>query len=174
MKYVWIQAGVVAIQKGLSDWTIYIINYKYYLSLNNVESVNEIFEIGKQTLLEYADAVYTYNKEKNYSLFIRDICQYIKKSLPNSLTIAEIAKAHNFSESYLAHCFKKETGISIGKYIRNEKIKQAMDMISKGISFLEITYSLDFSSQSHFSRQFKKVTNMTPNEYRNLIRESNI
>ena len=56
----------------------------------------------------------------------------------------------------------------------NEKIKLAQDMITKEIPFLEITHRLGFSSQSHFSRQFKKLINMTPSEYKAFIRQSNV
>ena len=44
-KYIWVQTSAIATQKGLNDWTIYIINHKYYQALNNVKTTNEIFEI---------------------------------------------------------------------------------------------------------------------------------
>ena len=167
VKYAWTQASAVVTQNGLNDWTIYIINYKYYPFFENVTSTEEIFSICKQILLEYADALSIYNREKNYSPFINNICQYIRECLPNPMTISQIAKAHNFSESYISHCFKKETGKSIGKYILEEKIAIAKEMIDENVSFLEISNQLGFSSQSYFSRQFKKITGMTPNEYKN-------
>ncbi len=167
VKYAWTQASAVVTQNGLNDWTIYIINYKYYPFFKRVKSTEEIFFICKQILLEYADAVSVYEKEKNYSPFINNICQYIRECLPNSMTISQIAKAHNFSESYISHCFKKETGKSIGSYILEEKIAMAKKMIDENITFYEISTQLGFSSQSYFSRQFKKITGMTPNEYKN-------
>ena len=69
--------------------------------------------------------------------------------------------------NYISDLFKKEEGISITDYIRNEKIKLAENLlIYSKYQYIEISAYLGFSSQSHLGTQFKEVTGMTLKQYR--------
>ena len=92
---------------------------------------------------------------------------YIRSHVQESLTVESIADALSLNSSYLSKLFKQEMGITLSRYIRNQKIDVACSMLRHlDESSLSIANYLGFSSQSHFIQVFKKTTGMTPEEYR--------
>ncbi|MEM6767223.1 MAG: AraC family transcriptional regulator, partial [Bacteroidota bacterium] len=74
------------------------------------------------------------------------------------------------SENYLTRCVKMVTNRSPKQHINEVVIaysKMFLRDVSKDIS--EIAFELNFSDVSYFGRLFKKLTDMTPTEYRNSI-----
>lgn len=73
----------------------------------------------------------------------------------------------NYSYTYLANTFKKTIGISIEQFIIIEKIKKVKVMlITEGITLNEIAYRMNYSSISHLSAQFKKVTGQRVKDFK--------
>ncbi|MCR4911940.1 MAG: helix-turn-helix transcriptional regulator [Bacilli bacterium] len=71
--------------------------------------------------------------------------------------------------SRLSTNFKNETGINLSDYITQVKIDKAKRLLRhSNKSFTAIATYLGFSSPSHFSKVFKKCTDTTPFEYRQM------
>lgn len=71
------------------------------------------------------------------------------------------------SPNYFGDLIKKETGKTAKEHIQMKIMDLAKNMVlnpEKPIS--EIAYELGFQYPQHFTRMFKKVTGMSPNEYR--------
>lgn len=72
------------------------------------------------------------------------------------------------SANYFGDLIKKETGKTAKEHIQNKIIELAKDRLllpDKSIS--QISYELGFQYPQHFTRLFKNVVGMTPNEFRN-------
>jgi len=75
----------------------------------------------------------------------------------------------NYNYTYLAGIFKKLNGITIEHFIISQKIEKVKSMLMDGDMHLsEIAYRMNYSSVSHLSAQFKKVTGYNASEYRSL------
>lgn len=77
------------------------------------------------------------------------------------------AQALNLSDNYLNKCVKETTGKPPKQWINKISIIHGQILLqdnSKEIS--EIAFELNYQSPSYFSRMFKKVTGLTPSEYR--------
>ena len=75
----------------------------------------------------------------------------------------------NYNYTYLAGIFKKISGITIEHFIISQKIEKVKSMLISGDMHLsEIAYRMNYSSVSHLSAQFKKVTGYNASEYRSL------
>ena len=75
----------------------------------------------------------------------------------------------NYSYAYLAKKKKKTNGISIERYIILQKIEKVKAMlIAEDAALSEIAYQMNYSSVSHLSAQFKKVTGINASEYKLL------
>ena len=71
--------------------------------------------------------------------------------------------------SKLSNLFSQIEGISIEKYFINLKIEKVKELIFYDeLSLSEIAYSLNYSSVSHLSHQFKKVTGFSPTYFKKL------
>jgi len=74
-----------------------------------------------------------------------------------------------YNYTYLANLFSENQGISIERFLlthRIEKVKELLLYDEMNIS--EIAYKLHFSSTAHLSNQFKKMTGLTPSDYKHL------
>ena len=75
----------------------------------------------------------------------------------------------SYNYTYLAGIFKKLNGITIERFIISQKIEKVKSMLVAGDTHLsEIAWRMNYSSVSHLSAQFKKVTGYNASEYRSL------
>ena len=65
---------------------------------------------------------------------------------------------------HFAHKFHEKTGITVGKYIDQVRIKYVLWARKRGISQKEIAYELGFSSPSSFWNWLQKHRNELPHE----------
>ena len=69
--------------------------------------------------------------------------------------------------SYLSYLFKKETGITVHKFIQDKRLETAKNLLKQNeYSCMDIAAMLCFSSQSHFIKSVKDKYGLTPKEYR--------
>lgn len=109
------------------------------------------------------------NSFKNkYSKKVSDSIEYINRNLFNqSLNLADIAENINVHKVYLCRIFKEETGENVTKYILKARIEKSKEIIiSTNSKLYEISDKLGFNSPQQFSILFKKVTGITPNQFR--------
>jgi AraC family transcriptional regulator len=80
-----------------------------------------------------------------------------------------ISKSLQKDYSYLSGLFSEVEGITIEKYIINQKIEKVKELlIYDQLSLSEIAFRLGYSSVAHLSGQFKKVTGMTPSQFKKM------
>ena len=104
---------------------------------------------------------------KHPSKLVTDVANYIQHHLSDSITAEDIAKDLYLSRPYLSRKFIEEAGVSLTDFILKEKTEEAKRLLRySDKSLTAISNYLGFSSQSHFSRVFKKYTNQAPGEYR--------
>lgn len=71
--------------------------------------------------------------------------------------------------SYLSNLFSSVEGVTIEHYLINQKIEKAKELlVYDELSLTQIADRLGYSSVSHLSGQFKKVTGLTPSKFKQL------
>lgn len=76
----------------------------------------------------------------------------------------------NLDYKYLSSLFSSIESITFEQYIINQKIERVKELIVYDEQSLsEISYKLNYSSVAYLSNQFKKVTGMTPTEFKNSV-----
>ena len=88
-----------------------------------------------------------------------------------------IAEKLDYDYTYLSNLFSEVKGITIQHFIIKHKIERAKELILYNeLNLTEIAYKLNYSSVSHLSNQFKKVTGHTPSYYKKIgqKRKSNL
>lgn len=102
-----------------------------------------------------------------YSPVVQKAIDYIQLNLSDNLTVTELCKKLYISESTLRKRFKKEVGITIGRYIDDLLFFTAQKLLQKSEwSIGQISESLGFCDQFYFSRRFKERYQITPLKYR--------
>jgi AraC family transcriptional regulator len=98
---------------------------------------------------------------------LQQAIDYIHTYLNRDLSLAELASVVNISPTYFASLFKQTMGISPHQYVIRQRVEQAKLMLSKtDLAIADIALQVGFSSQSHLTQQFKRLTGMTPKQIR--------
>jgi AraC-like DNA-binding protein len=85
-----------------------------------------------------------------------------------------ISKKLNHDYTYLSNIFSEVKGITIQQFIIIHKIERVKELLLYDeLNLTEISYKLDYSSVSHLSEQFKKVTGLSPSFYKQLKQKRN-
>ncbi len=101
-----------------------------------------------------------------------EICHYMEFRICERLTVADLTKHFSVSRSMLQALFHEKTGSGIMDYFAQMKIKRAKELIRDGnMNLTEIAYFLSYSSLPCFSKQFKKVTGMSPLSYASSVKK---
>jgi AraC-like DNA-binding protein len=92
--------------------------------------------------------------------------------------ILKVANSEYLSEklgydyTYMSNVFAKIKGITIQQFIIMHKIEKIKELLLYDeLNLSEISYKLHYSSVAHLSNQFKKITGLTPSEYKRLKRK---
>ncbi|WP_246162688.1 helix-turn-helix domain-containing protein [Brasilonema sennae] len=92
---------------------------------------------------------------------------YIHTHLDRDLSLVEIAGVINISPTYFASLFKSTTGISPHQYVIKQRVEQAkLMLLTTDLAIADIALQVGFSSQSHLTQHFKRLTRMTPKQVR--------
>ncbi len=164
--FIFAQVSAAGTINGLEDWAAYRLKEGYYYAVDDADSVLDVLALIYLFILDFSDAVYRSKVESGYSPVIRAACEYIYLHIGEKLTIQALADELHFSESYIAHKFKKEVGTTIMDYLIRLRIDEAKAMLHQKIPPVDVAQQLGFSSQSHFTRVFHERTGMTPREWR--------
>lgn len=79
--------------------------------------------------------------------------------------------SENFHHDYsaLSKLFSEVQGITIEQYVITQKIERVKELlVYDELSLSEIALQLHYSSVSHLSKQFKKVTGLTPTHFKQV------
>lgn len=98
---------------------------------------------------------------------LQQAIDYIHTHLDQDLSLVELANVVNISPTYFASLFKQAMKISPHQYVIQQRVEQAKLMLSKtDLAIADIALQVGFSSQSHLTQQFKRLTGMTPKQAR--------
>jgi two-component system, response regulator YesN len=98
---------------------------------------------------------------------LRKALEYLDAHFDQTLTLEMLAGRAKLSVSRLAHRFKEETGTTLIEYLTWVRIGHAQRLLSESdMSCLKIADEVGYNNQSYFSRAFRRVTGITPRQYR--------
>lgn len=85
-----------------------------------------------------------------------------------------ISEKLHYDYTYLSNIFSEVKGITIQQFIIIHKIEKVKELLLYDeLNLTEISYRLNYSSVSHLSNQFKKITGLTPSFYKQLKQKRN-
>lgn len=110
-------------------------------------------------------------KQANDTQLFSDIVRFVQKNIHKHIDVSSLCDEFSISRSRLHKLFKRSCNLGIIEYISFLRIEQAKELIrSSNINFTQIADELGYSSIHYFSRQFKKISGMTPSEYASSVK----
>ena len=158
----------VCISYGMRQEEAYKMSDTFIQKADKLSKPEEVREFQSEMITGFARAMSLRQKRDIHSKQVVKCMDYIGQHLHEKISMNELAEHVKLNETDLSKLFRKETGMSISEYIREKKIEEAKGLLRfTEKSSIEIATDLGFSSHSYFISVFKKVTGITPKEYRN-------
>jgi AraC family transcriptional regulator len=132
------------------------------------EEVSKLREVLKASGFELLDDERKTIVEQVKNNIISLIHGYESEELNIKLSVL-LQQKLNKDYQYLSTLFSSVEGITIEKYAILQRVEKAKELIMYGeLSMSEIADKLHYSSVQHLSQQFRKVTGLTPTEFKQL------
>ena len=156
-----------AIEGGLSPEEAYALGDSYIQSAENAKTLDDLEPLGLMMYDDFVRRVHKCRTNPYLSQQVQKCVDYIEMNLDKKIRAADMAALVGYTEYYLTHKFKEETGLSVTDYIKFVKIERAKVLLkSTDQTVQDIATALSFSTRNYFSRIFQEVTGQTPMEYR--------
>jgi len=98
---------------------------------------------------------------------LRRVLHYVEEHLDDDIAVADLANVASLSIFYFTRAFSAAVGMPPHRYVSQRRLEWAKKMIAAGsTSIAEMAFMCGFSSQSSFTRAFRRTTGLTPAMYR--------
>ena len=136
-----------------------------------------IIDMKLKTLFcKFSDVLYTEQHLSDKLIRYRQPFVEIRNSIYNfsafnpDKNVNELAKSLNISTSYFQHIYKQLFNVSVMQDIIKSRLEYACHLLnSEYDSITDIAAKCGYENKEHFTRQFKEIIGMTPNQYRNSL-----
>ena len=135
--------------------------------LDQAKTIKEMQEYVCNHIIETLEE--TEEEQKN-NFLIKHLMDHINQNFnKRELTIQALADVVYLSPTYLSNLFKKKTGITVGQYLMNVRIKKAEEFLKNPqLKLYQVAEMVGYEDANYFAKIFKKKTGMLPSEYREV------
>ncbi|MFC2137486.1 helix-turn-helix domain-containing protein [Bacteroidota bacterium] len=109
--------------------------------------------------------------KKHFLTLLLDYMENEKPYLNPLLTLSGLSKKLLINRAHLSQIINETFQVHYHDFINKYRIQESQQIMSdpanRSINILEIAYKVGYNSKSVFNREFKKITGITPTEFRN-------
>ncbi len=155
-----------AIEMNVDPEDAFSLSDIFILKIESTRKLAELRAFEYQMMVECIRLIRT-ARTARYSLPVTQIIQYVHAHITESISLQKLAAHTQKTKEYLSTVFKEEVGSGIVDFIQKERISEAKNYLEfTDLSISEIAILMDFSSQSYFTKIFRKHESCTPSQYR--------
>lgn len=137
-------------------------------TLDNIGNIEDIFSwLSRELTLSLRKGMEC--RQQMDSRPIRVAKNYIDENFNKNITLEHISHMTGFNSAYFNTLFKKETGVTILEYLTALRMNRARELLrDTRMSVAMICEEVGYSDVKHFTKKFKNITGLKPNEYRKI------
>ncbi|MFC5449430.1 AraC family transcriptional regulator [Paenibacillus aestuarii] len=137
-----------------------------FMKLNTVQEITTWF---KSDLLPPALAFFKGRADSQYINLTHQMIEMIHEGYEQDLTLEACANQLKYHPVYVSRVFKKETGVTFIEYLTTYRVNMAKKWLKEtDMKISEIAERLNYANSTGFIRTFRKLTGMTPGQYREI------
>ena len=149
--------GIQATRLFYDEISIKLADHAINSTVDMIRWVNYLLE----KTFEYEEEV------AKSATIIEKINKYVQEHYMEDIGRNEISAEFYLTPEYLAKLYKKKTGINLKDYINEYRIERAKELLRAGEQNIsKIAESVGFDNFTYFSTLFKKITGVSPKEYK--------
>ncbi|MHA6484910.1 response regulator transcription factor [Paenibacillus sp. strain BS8-2] len=101
---------------------------------------------------------------------VEEVKLYIEQNLSKELSLEEVAERLGLNPSYFSQLFKQMTDETFVQYRIKRRMERAKKLLAlPHYKITDISHEVGYSDHPYFTKTFKKVTGLTPSEYRDML-----
>jgi len=98
-------------------------------------------------------------------------CGFIRNTVTAQTTAGEVAEYMGLSARQLSRIFERETGMTLGEYIADARQKKNRTLLmDPELTIADIAGQMHYNDASAFTRAFKRIEGVTPNQFRKAMK----
>ena len=157
-----------ALKAGMTPAAIDAISQMYAQKMHRTVDKEELKKLCEEYIAAFCAAIRTTQKS-NYSLYVKRAIQYIEIHLSQPIEAETLSKLSNISRRHFVQLFSKETGKTVNQYVMQVRCERAAELLRNStLQIQEISRYVGYEDQSYFTRIFKDIMSVTPQQYRKL------
>jgi len=170
------ERGIHIVGQTLNEVSEIMLQLPYLKSFDRMLHFFKMMDIiGKsESNIPLASEEYLNKRFRSGNNRIAAIHEYLMNNYREEVNLKRLAGLVNMAEGSLCRFFKVNMGKTVFEYLNQLRIEFACKLLmDQNLSVLEVCLDSGFNNLSHFNKQFRKVTGVTPTEYRkkyNLLR----
>ncbi|WP_337102720.1 helix-turn-helix domain-containing protein [Paenibacillus sp. YIM B09110] len=140
-------------------------NREWEVGENVLKSLTRMRTWAQQLSVQLTD--YANQNGKDVSQAVEKVQRYMEANLGEDFSRERAAENVYLNPAYLSRLFRRETGYSLTDYLVKLRITKArMELEKTNNRVSDVAVAVGYANFSHFSKLFKKMTGLTPQEYR--------
>lgn len=160
------------------DPLIYGIGLALKAELESGEADNQLFidslknSLCIHLLRKYSSRQHSINEQSHEisKASFRKVLEYIHTHLHTHINLATLAELVGMSQCYFCDMFKRSLGVSPYQYVLQQRVERAKELLrQQDVPIVDVALECGFVNQSHFTKQFRKLTGVTPSKYRQAL-----
>ena len=145
------------------------ISRKFAIRIESCTTIAQLETLENEITRKYCLLVQSYSLRK-YSKPVQNIINYISFNLTDDLSLNTISAEFALNSSYVSSLFKRETGSTLTNFVNNKRIEHAIYLLNTTkLPIQDIAVQCGITDVNYFTKLFKKIKNMTPSQYREMI-----
>lgn len=141
--------------------------------LKQERKVEEFFSLLRLLLASVVEGIRLKKNTMGESIATRILDYIYANYADSSLSLTVIAHELGFQKDYISKLFKTEYGENLSVVLEKIRIEKACELLREGdVRIVDVSEAVGYNSDISFRRAFKKVTGLTPVEYKSIDRLS--
>lgn len=155
----------VAIDGGANAEFAYELNNRFITVMDREQSIDELCYLLQDMVEGFMDVMFHVKDKGN--AYVRRALQYIASNYETDLTLTGVASYLGLSPNYFSTLFHKTVGESFREHLCRVRVEESKRLLlSTQFPLNQIGLAVGFSDQSYYCKVFKRITGLSPGEYR--------
>lgn len=155
-----------AIDAGAELDHTFHLTHEFFVNSQKLTNIESLCIMLAKVMNKFIDSIFIFPDIKNADVIYKAL-QHMRRSYSQKTTLESVAEMVRLSPSYFSKIFKKEVGYNFNTYLNILRIEKSRKLLLfNDWKLVDIAAAVGFEDQSYFTKVFKRLTGMSPNQYR--------
>jgi len=148
--------------------------YGYFKAIDEAESAADVLDLLAR-FVEDAKRSIASKSGPQANPNMKMLLDYIAEHYAEPLSLTDVAKRFHFHPSYLSSYFAAHNPEGFAEHVNKVRVEEACKLLARdALPISEISGRVGYSDHSYFCKVFKKITGLSPSQYRRRSKDGSL